>query len=68
MPGPAPRLSPRAREVLRLVAEGLTDREIAEHLFLSPRTVERYVRDIITKLDASSRHEAVALAAAEGLQ
>jgi DNA-binding CsgD family transcriptional regulator/Tfp pilus assembly protein PilF len=67
MPGPAPRLSPRAREVLRLVAEGLTDREIAEHLFLSPRTVERYVSVIITKLDASSRHEAVALAAAEGL-
>ena len=67
MPSPESRLSPRARKVLQLMAERLTEREIAERLSLSPRTVEWYVSDIMTKLNASSWHEAVARATAEDL-
>jgi DNA-binding NarL/FixJ family response regulator len=45
------RLTPREREVLALIAEGLTDRGIAERLYLTPNTVETHVRHIISKLD-----------------
>jgi len=44
------RLTPREREVLALMAEGLTDRGIAERLYLSPNTVETHIRHIIGKL------------------
>jgi DNA-binding NarL/FixJ family response regulator len=44
-------LTPREREVLRLMAEGLTDRGIAERLWVSPKTVETHVRHILRKLD-----------------
>ena len=44
-------LTPREREVLALVAEGLTDRAIAERLWLTPRTVETHVRHILRKLE-----------------
>jgi DNA-binding CsgD family transcriptional regulator len=53
-PGPAGRLdvlSARERTVLRLLAEGLTDRGIAERLEVSPRTVATYVQHVFTKLD-----------------
>jgi DNA-binding NarL/FixJ family response regulator len=43
-------LTPREREVLALMAEGLTDRGIAERLYLSPNTVETHIRHIIGKL------------------
>jgi DNA-binding CsgD family transcriptional regulator len=62
-----PRLTRRERDVLRLLAESRTDREIAEALFLSPRTVNWHVRGVLAKLGAVSRHEAVARAQAEGL-
>ena len=56
-------LSAREIEVLRLVADGLPDRAIADRLFLSPHTVHRHVANILTKLGLSSRAAAVAVAA-----
>jgi pimeloyl-ACP methyl ester carboxylesterase/DNA-binding CsgD family transcriptional regulator len=60
-------LSSREREVLACVAQGLGDREIAEHLVLSPHTVHRHVANIRRKLGRSSRTAAVAEAARLGL-
>ncbi|MFF9899381.1 ATP-binding protein [Streptomyces longispororuber] len=51
------RLSPRESEVARLVALGHTNREIAEVLFLSPRTVEQHVAKVLRKLHVGSRAE-----------
>ena len=48
---PLDELTAREREVLALVAEGLTDRGIAERLWLTPKTVETHVRHILRKLD-----------------
>lgn len=61
------KLSPREREVLALLAEHLSDREIADRLFLSPRTVERHVGSILAKLEAPNRRYAAAYAAQHGL-
>ena len=47
---PLERLTPREREVLSLMAEGLTDRGIAERLYVTPNTVETHIRHIIDKL------------------
>ena len=47
---PLDELTPREREVLSLMAEGLTDRGIAERLYLTPNTVETHIRHIIAKL------------------
>ena len=55
-------LSPREREVLTLVASGLTNREIAAELFLSEKTVARHLSNIFTKLGVSSRAAATAYA------
>jgi ATP/maltotriose-dependent transcriptional regulator MalT len=60
-------LSRRELEVLRLVAEGLTNREIAGQLFLSPRTVDMHVRNILSKFDVRSRVEASIKAGEAGL-
>ena len=57
----------RELEVLGLVAEGLSDREIAERLVLSPHTVHRHASNILAKLGESSRTAAVAHAARQGL-
>lgn len=51
-------LSAREAEVLRLLAEGLTDRQIAEALTISPRTVETHVSSVLHKLRARNRSEA----------
>jgi DNA-binding CsgD family transcriptional regulator len=60
---PAPGgLTPREVEVLRLVAEGKSDREIGEALFISHRTVMRHVSNILGKLDVDSRAAAAAFA------
>jgi DNA-binding CsgD family transcriptional regulator len=64
---PAADLSPREVEILRLVAEGLGDAEIAERLFLSPHTVHRHVANIRTRLRAPSRAAAVAHATRSGM-
>jgi pimeloyl-ACP methyl ester carboxylesterase/DNA-binding CsgD family transcriptional regulator len=60
-------LSARELEVLRLIASGLSDAEIAQRLVLSPHTVHRHVANIRTKLALPSRSAAVAHAARIGL-
>ena len=55
-------LTPREQEVLALMCAHLQDREIAERLFLSPRTVEGHVAHILSKLGAANRREAAAVA------
>ncbi len=61
-PGPEYRLTEREREVLALLVEGLTNRQIAQRLTLSHSTVKFHVSSILSKLGASSRTEAVSLA------
>jgi DNA-binding CsgD family transcriptional regulator/tetratricopeptide (TPR) repeat protein len=60
-------LSPREREVLLVLAEGRTDRDIAARLFISERTVHVHVRRILAKLGVASRTEAAGLAIRAGL-
>ena len=60
-------LTPREREVLRLITEGLTNRQIAERLVVSEHTVHRHVTNMLRKLDLPSRTAAAALAARLGL-
>ncbi|HLH63600.1 MAG TPA: AAA family ATPase [Ktedonobacteraceae bacterium] len=60
-------LTRRELEVLRLVAEGHTDREVAEILVISPRTVNRHLGNIFVKLDVPGRAAAVAYAIRWGL-
>jgi len=61
------RLTDREREVLALVAEGLSNDEIAGRLFLSPLTTKTHVSRIMTKLDARDRAQLVVLAYESGL-
>jgi DNA-binding NarL/FixJ family response regulator len=60
-------LSPRERGVLRLVAAGLSNKQIAQALSISERTVKFHVTAIFNKLGADNRAQAVALAAERGL-
>jgi DNA-binding CsgD family transcriptional regulator len=60
-------LSPREQEVLNILAEGRTDRDIAARLFISQRTVHVHVRRILFKLGVSSRTEAAGIAIRQGL-
>lgn len=60
-------LTPRELEVLRLVAEGLTDAEAADRLYISPRTVSQHLRSVYGKLDVSSRTAATRFAVERGL-
>lgn len=60
-------LTPRETEVLALVAQGRTNRQIGAELFISEKTASVHVSNILAKLGASGRTEAVALAAARGL-
>lgn len=62
----APSLRPREREVLGLIASGLTGPEVAERLVLSPDTVRSHVRHAMERLGARTRAHAVALALAAG--
>jgi predicted ATPase/DNA-binding CsgD family transcriptional regulator len=55
-------LSPREKEVLQLIAQGRTNREIGERLFISQKTVGVHVGNILAKLDVSGRVEAAAVA------
>ena len=60
-------LTARQAEVLVLLAEGLTNNQIADRLFLSPRTVEHHVTSVLSKLDATARDKAVSTARDAGL-
>ena len=64
---PPEELTPRETEVLRLLADGLPNREIAEHLHISEHTIKFHIRSILGKLGASSRAEAVTLGFRSGL-
>jgi DNA-binding NarL/FixJ family response regulator len=64
---PTPRLTDRELEVLKLVAQGMSNREIAGQLFISENTVKNHVRNILEKLHLHSRMEAVVYAVREKL-
>ena len=67
-PDPVNELTGREREVLRLVAEGLTNREIGERLHLAEKTVKHYMTNVLGKLHVRSRVEAALLAVRRGTQ
>ena len=60
-------LSPREDEVLRLVAQGATNKEIADSLFISENTVKTHLRNIMDKLHLANRSQAAAYAVKRGL-
>ncbi len=64
---PAPKLTDREMEVLKLVARGMNNRDIAKELFISENTVKNHVRNILEKLQIHSRMEAVMIAVREKL-
>jgi DNA-binding NarL/FixJ family response regulator len=64
---PHPRLTPREQEVMRLLAEGFTTREIGKRLFISPKTVENHRANIMKKLDLHGTIDLVRQAARLGL-
>ena len=64
---PTPRLTERELEVLKLVARGLNNRDIARELYISENTVKNHIRNILEKLQLHSRMEAVVYAVREKL-
>ena len=64
---PAHDLTGREREILELIAEGLTNGAIAKRLFISVNTVRNHVQSVLAKLDAHSKLEALSIAIREGL-
>ena len=66
-PGPALRLTAREIEVLRLVAKGLSNRDVAHRLAISENTVKNHVRNMLEKLQLHSRMEAAMYAVREKL-
>jgi DNA-binding NarL/FixJ family response regulator len=66
-PSDATGLSPREREILTLLAEGKTEKQIAAALVLSPKTVATHIQNLLRKLGLHSRAEAVAAAYRDGL-
>jgi two-component system NarL family response regulator len=63
----APKLTDRELQVLRLVAKGMSNREIATELFIAENTVKNHVRNLLEKLGMHSRMEAVLFAMRENL-
>ena len=60
-------LTQRERDVLRLLADGMSNEEIGKNLFISPETVRTHVRKAMAKLDADTRTQAVATALRQSL-
>ena len=64
---PLPKLTERQREVMRLIAKGLTNREIADALSISANTAKHHVAAVLTALDVTNRAEAVRVMIDQGL-
>ncbi len=64
---PFPHLTPRERQVLELVATGLSNRQITERLVLSPKTVRNHISAVLAKLPARDRAQAIVLGREAGL-
>jgi DNA-binding NarL/FixJ family response regulator len=64
---PAPKLTDREMQVLKLIARGMNNKDIAKELFISENTVKNHVRNILEKLQIHSRMEAVMVAVREKL-
>ena len=60
-------LTPREREILQLLADGMSNSDVAAKLFISQETVKCHVRHILTKLEADTRTHAVAIALREAI-
>ncbi len=60
-------LTSREREILQLLADGMSNADVAEKLFISQETVKSHVRHILTKLEADTRTHAVAIALREAI-
>ncbi|WP_416954469.1 response regulator transcription factor [Nocardioides sp. T5] len=61
------RLDARDREILDLLARGLTTQQVSGRLFLAPKTIRNRVSEMLTKLDVGSREDAISLARSAGL-
>ena len=64
---PFPELTSRGRDILALMAQGLTNSAMAERLVLSPKTVRNFVSNIFSKLQVTHRSEAIVKAREAGL-
>jgi DNA-binding NarL/FixJ family response regulator len=64
---PSDLLTAREREILQLLADGMSNGDVAERLFISQETVKSHVRHILTKLEADTRTQAVAIALREAM-
>jgi DNA-binding NarL/FixJ family response regulator len=60
-------LTTREREILQLLADGMSNADVAQRLFISQETVKSHVRHILTKLEADTRTHAVAIALREAI-
>jgi DNA-binding NarL/FixJ family response regulator len=60
-------ISPRERDVLALVVEGRSNKDIAEALYVSPNTVKTHVASLLNKLSANTRSQLAAIALRQGL-
>jgi DNA-binding NarL/FixJ family response regulator len=60
-------LTTREREILQLLADGMSNADVAAKLFISQETVKSHVRHILTKLEADTRTHAVAIALREAI-
>jgi DNA-binding NarL/FixJ family response regulator len=65
--GQADILTPREREILQLLADGMSNVDVAAKLFISQETVKSHVRHILAKLEADTRTQAVAIALREAI-
>ena len=64
---PGPTLSPRERDVVRLITGGQSNQEVATQLAIAKNTVKNHVRSILRKLNARNRAQAAAIAVARGI-
>lgn len=65
---PFPKLTERELEVLRLIAQGHNNQEIAQKLVISPKTVRNHITSIFSKLQVADRAQAIVLARQSGLE